>query len=112
MPAPIRKQAISSLPPIERSKPSPRDDSQASSSSAKPEKGGLAFDRLFLAKRPRFVDEDEEEDRNTKRGKYEEKSGSKGTQVGKPAIETDYMGVLKIVRVNLSNLKLVTRCIA
>jgi hypothetical protein len=75
----------------------------------------MLFDKLFLAKRPRFVDadeDDEEEERDKKRGKHEENDkgtaiGS-GSRVGKSVAEldlSDYMSVLKLVRVNLSNLK-------
>jgi hypothetical protein len=75
----------------------------------------MLFDRLFLAKRPRFVDadeEDEEEERETKRGKHGENDKSatvgSGSRVGKAVGDldpNDYMSVLKLVRVNLSNLK-------
>lgn len=77
----------------------------------------MIFDSLFQAKRPRFVDDDEEDDeqeRDTKRRKHEEygKSISIGTgsRAGKSVTEqdVDYMSVLKIVRVNLSNLKSVS----
>ena len=109
MPAAIRKAALSSLPPLEPPKQSPSNEKQASSSVSKQGNGKLAFGQLFPNKRPRFVDEEEEEEeeRDAKRGKHEGNSGSKptGFALRKPAVEEDHMGVLKIVRVNLSNLK-------
>jgi hypothetical protein len=96
----------------------PSADQQEPSTSVKRGKEKMIFDSLFQAKRPRFVDDDEEDDeqeRDTKRSKHEEygKSISIGTgspRAGKSVTEqdVDYMSVLKIVRVNLSNLKSVS----
>ena len=114
IPAKLRRQALSSLPSLQPSKLLQRDYQQEPSTIVKQGKEKMLFDRVFLAKRPRFVDadEDEEEERDTKRGNHGENDrrttfGS-GYRVGKTVAEldpNDYMSILKLVRVNLSNLK-------
>ncbi|KIM32150.1 hypothetical protein M408DRAFT_326807 [Serendipita vermifera MAFF 305830] len=101
MPAAVRKQCLLSLPIPARSKAIPTYETSASSSDT--HKGSkLAFDKQFLNKRQRFADDDEDEERDTKRSRNDGMNGKSSLNSG---VEMDHMSVLKIVRVNMSNLK-------